>query len=68
MLSLEEAVRRWARSSPAGSDLFDTHNAVDEVEPHPTLVDRYFDYIRPSISTRRTAAIPAPATTISSPI
>jgi sugar phosphate isomerase/epimerase len=26
--------------------MFDVHNAVDEVEPHAALVDRYFDYIR----------------------
>lgn len=32
--------------SPAVRTMFDTHNAVDEVEPHATLVDRYFDFIR----------------------
>jgi D-psicose/D-tagatose/L-ribulose 3-epimerase len=32
--------------SPAVRTMFDTHNAVDEVEPHATLVDRYFDLIR----------------------
>jgi D-psicose/D-tagatose/L-ribulose 3-epimerase len=32
--------------SPAIQTMFDTHNAVDEVEPHATLVDRYFDVIR----------------------
>ena len=26
--------------------MFDTHNAVDEKEPHATLVDRHFDLIR----------------------
>ena len=26
--------------------MFDTHNAVDEKEPHDVLVDRYFDLIR----------------------
>jgi sugar phosphate isomerase/epimerase len=26
--------------------MFDTHNAVDELEPHAVLVDRYFDLIR----------------------
>jgi sugar phosphate isomerase/epimerase len=26
--------------------MFDTHNAVDEVEPHAALVDKYFDLIR----------------------
>lgn len=32
--------------SPAVRTMFDTHNAVDEVEPHAVLVDRYFDLIR----------------------
>lgn len=32
--------------SPAVCTMFDTHNAVDEVEPHAMLVDRYFDFIR----------------------
>jgi sugar phosphate isomerase/epimerase len=31
---------------PAIRTMFDTHNAVNETEPHATLVDRYFDYIR----------------------
>jgi sugar phosphate isomerase/epimerase len=31
---------------PAIRTMFDTHNAVDEVEPHETLVDRHFDLIR----------------------
>lgn len=31
--------------SPAIRTMFDTHNAVDEREPHHVLVDRYFDYI-----------------------
>ncbi len=26
--------------------MFDTHNAIDESEPHPTLIDRHFDVIR----------------------
>jgi D-psicose/D-tagatose/L-ribulose 3-epimerase len=33
-------------NSPAVRTMFDTHNAVDEKEPHATLVDRYFDLIR----------------------
>lgn len=33
-------------ASPAVRTMFDTHNAVDEVEPHASLVDRYFDLIR----------------------
>lgn len=32
--------------SPAVRTMFDTHNAVDELEPHALLVDRYFDLIR----------------------
>ena len=45
--TLEEAagiVREIA--SPAVRTMFDVHNAVDEVEPHAALVDRYFDLIR----------------------
>jgi sugar phosphate isomerase/epimerase len=33
-------------NSPAIRTMFDTHNAVDESEPHPALVERYFEYIR----------------------
>ena len=32
--------------SPAIQTMFDTHNAVDEVEPHASLVEKYFDLIR----------------------
>jgi D-psicose/D-tagatose/L-ribulose 3-epimerase len=32
--------------SPAVRTMFDTHNAVDEVESHAVLVDRYFEFIR----------------------
>jgi len=45
--TLEEAagiVREIA--SPAVRTMFDVHNAIDEDEPHATLVDRYFDVIR----------------------
>ncbi len=31
---------------PNVATMFDTHNAVAEVEPHEVLVDRYFDLIR----------------------
>jgi D-psicose/D-tagatose/L-ribulose 3-epimerase len=31
---------------PAVQTLFDSHNAVDEKEPHAVLVDRHFDLIR----------------------
>jgi D-psicose/D-tagatose/L-ribulose 3-epimerase len=44
--TLEECaaiVRRIA--SPGVRTMFDTHNAVDEVEPHAVLVERYFDLI-----------------------
>ena len=45
--SLEEAVAIVNEiDSPAVRTMFDTHNAVDEVEPHAVLVDRYFDLIR----------------------
>lgn len=33
-------------NSPAVRTMFDTHNAVDEAEPHANLVDRYFELIR----------------------
>ena len=33
-------------NNPAVRTMFDTHNAVDETEPHAVLVDRYFDLIR----------------------
>ena len=47
VLTLEEAagiVREIG--SPAIQTMFDTHNAVDEVEPHAGLVGKYFDVIR----------------------
>jgi sugar phosphate isomerase/epimerase len=31
---------------PAIQTMFDTHNAVDELEPHATLIERHFDVIR----------------------
>ncbi|HEY1497851.1 MAG TPA: sugar phosphate isomerase/epimerase family protein [Candidatus Solibacter sp.] len=45
--TLEEAdaiVREIA--SPGVETMFDVHNAIDEVEPHAVLVDRYFERIR----------------------
>jgi D-psicose/D-tagatose/L-ribulose 3-epimerase len=33
-------------SSPGVRTMFDTHNAVDEVEPHAALVARHYDLIR----------------------
>jgi len=45
--SLEEAVEVVrAINHPAIRTMFDTHNAVNEVEPHDVLVDRHFDLIR----------------------
>jgi D-psicose/D-tagatose/L-ribulose 3-epimerase len=47
VLTLEEAagiVRDLA--SPAIRTMFDVHNAINETEPHATLIDRYFDVIR----------------------
>ncbi len=32
--------------SPAVQTMFDTHNAIDEAEPHTDLVEKYFDVIR----------------------
>jgi sugar phosphate isomerase/epimerase len=45
--SLEEAagiVR--SLNTPAIRTMFDVHNAIEEVESHATLVERYFDIIR----------------------
>ncbi len=39
-----EVVRRVG--SPAVATMFDTHNAVDETEPHDVLIERYFPLIR----------------------
>lgn len=33
-------------NSPSVATMFDTHNAVDETEPHSVLVERYFSLIR----------------------
>jgi len=45
--TLEEAVQVVKRiGSPAVRTMFDSHNAVDEVEPHARLVERYYDFIR----------------------
>jgi len=47
VLTLEEAasiVRSIA--SPGVRTMFDVHNAVDEIEKHAVLVNRYFDVIR----------------------
>ncbi len=47
VLTLEEAagiVREI--DSPGVRTMFDVHNAIDEIEPHAVLVERWFDYIR----------------------
>ena len=45
--SLAEAVSIVQEiASPAVRTMFDSHNAVDETEPHTVLVERYLDYIR----------------------
>jgi D-psicose/D-tagatose/L-ribulose 3-epimerase len=47
VLSLEEAVGYVnSIASPAIRSMFDTHNAVDEVEPHASLIEKFFPYIR----------------------
>lgn len=45
--SLAEAVKIVQEiDSPGVRTMFDTHNAVDETEPHAVLIERYFDFIR----------------------
>lgn len=45
--TLEEAVSIVKQiDSPGVGTMFDSHNAIDEVEPHAVLVDRYYDWIR----------------------
>jgi sugar phosphate isomerase/epimerase len=47
VLTLDEAARLVAEiDSPAIRTMFDVHNAIDEVEPHATLVERHFGVIR----------------------
>lgn len=47
VMTLDEAAAIVKQmNSPAIQTMFDSHNAVDEVEPHAALVDRYFDIIR----------------------
>ena len=46
VLSLEEAVGIVDQiNHPAIRTMFDSHNAINEAEPHAALVDRYFGYI-----------------------
>jgi sugar phosphate isomerase/epimerase len=45
--SLDEAVSILKEvGSPAIRTMFDTHNAVDETEPHGQLVQKHFEFIR----------------------
>ncbi len=47
VMSLDEAVSVVRQINyPAIQTMFDVHNAVNEVEPHAVLVDRYFEFIR----------------------
>ncbi len=47
VLTLDEAASLVRQiNHPAIQTMFDTHNAVDETEPHECLVDRHFDLIR----------------------
>jgi len=47
VLSLGEAVALVKEiNHPAIRTMYDSHNAVEETEPHEALVDRYFDYIK----------------------
>lgn len=45
--SMDEAVKVVGDvKSPAVQSMFDTHNAIEEVEPHANLVKRHWDLIR----------------------
>jgi D-psicose/D-tagatose/L-ribulose 3-epimerase len=47
VVTLDEAAEIVHRiGSPAIQTMFDTHNAVDEVEAHTALVEKYFDLIK----------------------
>jgi len=47
VLTLAEAAAIVAQiASPSIQTMFDTHNAVDEKQPHHALIDEYFDVIR----------------------
>jgi D-psicose/D-tagatose/L-ribulose 3-epimerase len=47
LLTLDEAAGLVREiNSPGIQTMFDVHNAIDEIEPHATLVDRHFDLIR----------------------
>ncbi len=45
--SLDEAVEIMHQvNSPAVRTMFDTHNAVDETQPHASLIEKHFESIR----------------------
>ena len=45
--TLKEAIQIVEEiNSPAIQTMFDVHNAIDEQEPHTTLIERYFEHIR----------------------
>ena len=47
ILTLDQAARVVGElNSPRVKTMFDSHNAIDEVEPHGELVDRHWDLIR----------------------
>jgi sugar phosphate isomerase/epimerase len=47
LLTLDEAASIVGQiASPAVRTMYDSHNAIKEVEPHERLVDRHFDLIR----------------------
>lgn len=47
VLTLDEAVAHvQSIQSPAIWTMFDTHNAVDEVEPHADLIEKHFKWIQ----------------------
>jgi D-psicose/D-tagatose/L-ribulose 3-epimerase len=47
VLTLDEAVQHvQAIGSPAIQTMFDSHNAINEVEPHADLIEKHFEWIR----------------------
>jgi D-psicose/D-tagatose/L-ribulose 3-epimerase len=47
VLTMDEAAAHVREiGSPAIRTMYDSHNAVDEVEPHEVLIERHFDLIR----------------------
>jgi D-psicose/D-tagatose/L-ribulose 3-epimerase len=47
LLTLDEAAGYVRQiGSPAIQTMFDTHNAIDEIEPHADLIERHFELIK----------------------